>query len=171
VGALAGSTSITNQYASLDVLHDGSTTTPPGPPGMSSPSGLPGLESDEGDPGPPALPITIRFTKPITQVGAYFLMGSPNDALTLEARRANNTIIGTTVVQPVDMPLRPGPFNYNEGFIGIIASEPIASARFVPGQFAFVIDDLYFGIPEPTAGTLIMFVLVTPAARRSARRR
>ena len=37
VGTLPGGTSITNQYSSLGVIHDGSTTTPPGPPGMSMP--------------------------------------------------------------------------------------------------------------------------------------
>src|SRR5687767_9612823 len=58
VGLLSGNTSITNQYSSLGVVHDGSTTTPPGPPGMSSPSGLPGLESNAGDPDP-FLPVTI----------------------------------------------------------------------------------------------------------------
>ena len=75
IGLLPGSTSITNQYSSLGVVHDGSTTTPPGPPGMSSPSGLPGLESYADDPDP-FLPITITFTQPYSQVGAYFLMGN-----------------------------------------------------------------------------------------------
>lgn len=36
VGVLPGGTSVTNQYSALGVLHDGSTTTPPGPTGMSS---------------------------------------------------------------------------------------------------------------------------------------
>src|SRR5687768_14406780 len=109
VGLLSGSTSITNQYSSLGVVHDGSTTTPPGPPGMSSPSGLPGLESDVGDPDP-FLPVTITFTQPFRQVGAYFLMGQPTDSMTLTAFRANSTVIESTTIAPSAMPLRPGPF-------------------------------------------------------------
>ncbi len=148
VGLLAGGTSITNQYASLGVLHDGSTTTPPGPPGMSSPSGLPGLESNAGDPEP-FLPITITFTQPVQQVGVYFLMGGPTDSMTLTAFRANSTIIESATILPAAMPLRPGPFGFNEGFIGLIVSEPIASVRFSPSTVPFVIDDLHFGVPEP----------------------
>ena len=149
VGLLPGSTSITNQYSSLGVLHDGSTTTPPGPPGMSSPSGLPGLESEAGDPDA-SLPITITFTQPFQQIGAYFLMGGSADSITLTAFRANSTIIESTTVVPAAMPLRPGPFEYNEGFVGLIVNEPIASIRFSPSTLPFVIDDLHFSVPEPS---------------------
>jgi hypothetical protein len=154
VGLLPGSTSVTIQYSSLGVLHDGSTTTPPGPPGMSSPSGLPGLESNAGDPDP-FLPITITFTMPFRQVGAYFLMGGSTDSMTLTALRANNTVIESTTVVPAAMLLRPGPFGFNEDFIGLIVSEPIASIRFSPNTVPFVIDDLHFNVPEPSALTLI----------------
>ena len=125
VGLLPGSTSITNQYSSLGVVHDGSTTTPPGPAGMSSLSGLPGLESNADDPDP-FLPVTITFTQPFRQIGAYFLMGQPTDSMTLTAFRANSTVIESTTIAPSAMPLRPGPFGYNEGFIGLVVKEPSA---------------------------------------------
>ena len=160
VGLLPGSSSITNQYASLGVLHDGSTTTPPGPGGISSLSGLPGLESSTGDPDPD-LPVSIQFTVPVNQVGAYFLMGWQGDSFTLEAFRANNSVIQTVTIAPVDMLLRPGPFGYNEGFIGLIAGEPIASVRFSPSTLPFVIDDLHFGVPEPTSIALCGLLAVT----------
>lgn len=151
VGVLPGGTSITNQYASLGVLHDGSTTTPPGPPGMSSMSGLPGLESNAGDPDP-NLPITVTFTTLVTQVGAYFLMGSPVDSITLDLFRADSSLIESQVILPGAM--TPGPFGFNEGFIGIIANEAVASARFSPVNSPFVIDDLHFGAAVPEPGTL-----------------
>jgi hypothetical protein len=154
VGLLPGSTSITNQYSSLGVVHDGSTTTPPGPNGISSPSGLPGLESNAGDPDP-SLPINITFTKPFRQIGAYFLMGGSTDSMTLSALRANNTLIESTTIAPAAMPLRPGPFGFNEGFIGLIASEPIASVRFSPSTLPFVIDDLHFNVPESSTVSFV----------------
>jgi hypothetical protein len=168
VGVLPGSTSITSQYSSLGVVHDGSTTTPPGPPGMSSPSGLPGLESNVGDPDP-FLPITITFTQPYRQVGAYFLMGQPTDSMTLTAFRANSTVIESTTIAPAAMPLRPGPFGFNEGFIGLIVNEPIASIRFTPSTLPFVIDDLHFNVPEPSAIGLAMFGILAITFRRHAR--
>jgi len=149
VGLIPNGTSITNQYSTLGVLHDGSTTTPPGPPGMSSSSGLPGLESNAGDPDP-FLPITITFTQPFQQVGAYYLMGSSTDSITLTAFRANSTVIESTTVIPAAMPLRPGPYGFNEGFVGLIVNEPIASIRFSPSTTPFVIDDLRFNVPEPS---------------------
>jgi hypothetical protein len=164
VGVLPGSTSITNQYSSLGVVHDGSTTTPPGPPGMSSLSGLPGLESNAGDPDP-FLPITITFTQPYRQVGAYFLMGQPTDSMTLTAFRANSTVIESTTIAPAAMPLRPGPFGFNEGFIGLIVNEPIASIRFSPSTLPFVIDDLHFNVPEPSTIALAALVVAILFAR------
>jgi hypothetical protein len=151
VGIIPNSTSITNQYSSLGVIHDGSTTTPPGPPGISSQSGLPGLESNVGDLDP-NLPITIAFTKPFNQVGAYFLMGGSTDSITLTAFRTNSTVIESAIIAPAAMPLRPGPFGFNEGFVGLIVNEPIASIRFTPSTVPFVIDDLHFSfVPEPSA--------------------
>src|SRR5262245_5124473 len=115
IGLLPNSTSITNQYASLGVLHDGSTTTPPGPPGMSSPSGLPGLESNVGDPDP-NLPITITFTRPYQQVGAYFLMAGANDSMTLTAFRANSTVIDSATILPA---AKTRSFRFQRGLCGI----------------------------------------------------
>ena len=166
VGVIPGSTSVVNQYSSLGVIHDGSTTTPPGPPGMSSNSGLPGLESEAGDPDP-NLPITITFTTPVTQVGAFYLMGNPSDSISLQARRADNSVIESATVIPANMPLQPGPFNFNEGFLGLIVSEPIAAVTFSPATSVFVIDDLHFGIPEPsTLGLAGLSLLGLIGARR-----
>ena len=132
---------------------------------MSSPSGLPGLESNVGDPDP-FLPITITFTQPFRQVGAYFLMGQPTDSMTLTAFRANSTVIESTTIAPAAMPLRPGPFGFNEGFIGLIVNEPIASIRFSPSTLPFVIDDLHFNVPEPSAIALAVRVVSILFARR-----
>jgi hypothetical protein len=173
VGLLPGGTSITNQYSSLGIVHDGSTTTPPGPSGMSSPSGLPGLESDAGDPDP-FLPITITFTQPFTQVGAYFLMGGPGNSITLTALRANSTVIESVTIAPAAMPLRPGPFGFNEGFVGLIVNEPISSIRFSPSTLPFVIDDLHFNVPEPSALALVglaSFTQLMTIRRASAKRK
>jgi hypothetical protein len=148
-GLLPDGASITDQYSLWGVSHDGSTTTPPGPPGMSSPSGLPGLESFAGD-ADASLPITISFATPVRQVGAYYLMSLRSDSITLTAFRANSTIIESISVTPAEMPMRPGPFNYNEGFIGLIVNEPIAAIRFSPSTSPFVIDDVHFAIPEPS---------------------
>jgi hypothetical protein len=161
VGVLPGSTSITNQYSAWGVLHDGSTTTPPGPPGISSLSGLPGLESYVGDLDQ-SLPITITFSKPFRQVGAYFLMGSANDSITLTALRADSSVIESTTIAPAAMPLRPGPFGFNEGFVGLIVNEPIASIRFSPRTLPFVIDDLHFNVPEPAPIILVGVALCAP---------
>jgi len=175
VGVLPGSTSITNQYAAVGALHDGSTTTPPGPPGMSSASGLPGLESNAGDPNPD-LPITVNFTVPVNQIGVFYLMGGSDNSITMEVLRADNTIIDSVTVLPADMPLQPGPFSFNEGFLGLIVGERISAVTFAPGNpsssgaFPFVIDDLYFGVPEPSALGLIglaAFGLAVVRRRRS----
>jgi hypothetical protein len=173
VGLLPGGTSITNQYASLGVIHDGSTTTPPGPPGMSSLSGLPGLESNAGDPDP-NLPITILFTQPITQVGAFYLMGFSQDSITLTANRADNSVIESFTILPSKMPLRPGPFGFNEGFLGLIVNESIHSVTFAPSTAPFVIDDLHINqpIPEPSIGALVGgFALGLCAFARNSMRR
>jgi len=154
VGTIAGGTSIINQYAALGVIHDGSTTTPPGPGGMSSFSGLPGLESPAGDPDP-NLPITVTFTVPVTQIGAFYLMGSSSDSITISAFRADTSLIESHLILPANMQLTPGTFGFNEGFIGVILGESAASVIFAPSSSAFVIDDLHFGgtvvIPEPSS--------------------
>jgi hypothetical protein len=180
VGVLPGGTSITNQYAAIGVMHDGSTTIGgfpgDGPPGISSPSGLTALESPVGD-ADPNLPISISFTTAVTEFGAYFLMGSRTDSIVLEARRADNTIIETQTILPGGMTF--GPFGFNEGFIGMIVGEPVASARFVPSTAAFVIDDLHFGasaagaVPEPATFVVWSMIGVSSAGvcvwRRSKR--
>jgi hypothetical protein len=175
VGNLPGGTSITTQYATLGVLHDGSTTTPPGPPGMSSDSGLPGLESPVGDPDP-FLPISMSFTVPVTQVGAYYLMGVPTDSITITAFRLDNTVIETATVLPASMPLRPGPFGFNEGFLGLITTENIAKVTFTPTTNAFVVDDFRFAgaapIPEPATigfGLLVLGVCCSSRVRPTGR--
>ena len=66
---------------------------------------------------------------------------------------AENDLIETVVVLPDDMPLRPGPFGFNEGFVGIVTDTAIASARFDAETLAFVIDDLHV-VPEPASGAL-----------------
>lgn len=177
-GPIAGGTSITTQYSSLGVIHDGSTTTPPGPPGISSASGLPGLESNAGDPDP-FLPITVSFMVPVNQVGAYFLMGSAGDSITLTAFRTDTTVIDTFTIAPGAMPLTPGPFGFNEGFIGLILPETAASVVFAPSTTtsAFVIDDLHFGnlsnrVPETGSSlALLGFAFMGLAGYRRILRR
>jgi hypothetical protein len=179
VGLLPGSTSISDQYTALGVLHDGSTTTPFGPPGISSWSGLPGLESPVGDPDPD-VPITITFTVPVRQVGAFYLMSASTDSIMLTLFRADSSVIESATIEPADMPLTPGPYRFNEGFLGIIAAETIASATFSPipatGSVgnAFVIDDLQFGdeapIPEPSAALAFCAGLLVVGARLRGRR-
>lgn len=157
-GPLPGGTSITTQYGAIGVFHDGSTTTPPGPSGMSSPSGLPGLESPVFDPDP-FLPITISFTVPVNQVGAFYLMGSPTDSITVKAFRPDSSIIESITIPHTSMPLHPGPHGFNEGFVGLITSELIASVEFAPSSSAFVIDDLHFGV-EAVPSTTLTFTLL-----------
>lgn len=176
VGPVAPSTSVTVQYASIGVIHDGSTTTPPGPSGMSSISHLPGLESPAGDPVGNPIPITITFTVPVTEVGAFYLMGFSSASITLTARRLDSSIIESVTIAPGSMPLTPGPFGFNEGFVGLITSENIASVVFSPSPLsAFVIDDLHFGasasVPD-AGGTLLLaglgFLAVLGLKRRFA---
>lgn len=165
-GLLADGVSMTNQYSAWGIGHDGSTTTPPGPAGMSSLSGLPGLESSAGDPDS-SLPITLTFSRTVTQVGAYYLMGSRTSSITLTAFRANNTTIESVTVAPAEMSERPGPFGFNEGFIGLIVSEPIASVRFSPTSQPFVIDDVHVNVPEPSTLALLGTSIFCMAGRRS----
>jgi hypothetical protein len=162
VGAIAPGTSVIAQYSTLGVLHDGSTTTPPGPAGMSSFSGLPALESPVGDPDA-SIPITVTFTTPVTEFGAFFILSSNLAAISLEARRADNSVIETQTILPGSMTL--GPFGFNEGFIGLILGEPAAFATFspvLPGALsALAIDDLHFGaadVPEPA--TLLVWSVI-----------
>jgi hypothetical protein len=60
-------------------------------------------------------------------------------------------------VLPADMPLHPGPWGFNEGFVGLAVSEPIAALTFTPNSVAFVIDDLHIGVPEPSTFALLAF--------------
>ena len=62
--------------------------------------------------------------------------------------------------------LQPGPFGFNEGFIGLMVNEPIASIRFSPRTLPFVIDDLHFKVPEPSAIALAVLVVSILFARR-----
>jgi hypothetical protein len=163
VGAIAPGTSVIAQYSTLGVLHDGSTTTPPGPGGMSSFSGLPALESPSGDPDA-LIPITVTFTTPLTEFGAFFILSTPGAGISLEARRADNSVIEIQTIAAGS--LTPGPFGFNEGFIGLILGEPAAFATFspvLPGALsALAIDDLHFGgpgdVPEPA--TLVVWSMI-----------
>ena len=177
-GLIAPGDSVVNQYASLGVHHDGHTTTPPGPSGMSSLSGLPGLEAGSGDlPGRfleiasgdlPAPFLEITFDIPVTGVGAFYLMGGATDPIILSVFDAENVLIETVVVLPDDMPMRPGPFDFNEGFVGILTDTAIASARFNADDLAFVIDDLHV-VPEPATATLAVLGTLAFLFRRNRR--
>ena len=172
-GLIAPGDSVVNQYASLGVLHDGHTTTPPGPSGMSSLSGLPGLEAGSGDLPDPDFPapfLEITFDIPVTGVGAFYLMGGATDPIILSVFDAENNLIETVVVLPDDMPMRPGPFDFNEGFVGILTDTAIAWARFDADDLAFVIDDLHV-VPEPATATLAVLGALALLFRRNHRMR
>lgn len=172
-GLIAPGDPVVNQYASLGVLHDGHTTTPPGPSGMSSLSGLPGLEAGSGDLPDPDFPdpfLEFAFDIPVTGVGAFYLMGGAGDPIILSVFDAENVLIETVVVLPDDMPMRPGPFGFNEGFVGILTDTAIASARFDAGDLAFVIDDLHV-VPEPATATLAVLGALALLFRRNRRMR
>ena len=149
VGIIPEGNPVTDQYAGWGVHHDGHTTTPPGPPGMSSLSGLPGLEA--GAVGIPALTLRIGFTAPVTEVGAFYLMGGTENAITLNTYDGDEQLIESVTVLPADMPLSPGPYGFNEGFVALVTDSPIAAVAFASADTTFVIDDLHFGIPEPTS--------------------
>ena len=141
---------MTAQYSLLGILFDGHTVTPPGPAGMTSLSGLPGLEAATEI---PALGSGIRmnFTVPVRAVGAFYLMGNPSDPITLRAFGIDNNLLQAITLLPADMTLRPSPFGYNEGFIGISQNSLIAYATFNSGGSPYVIDDLHFSpVPEPS---------------------
>ena len=170
-GLIAPGDSVVNQYASLGVLHDGHTTTPPGPSGMSSLSGLPGLEAGSGDLPDPDFPapfLEITFDIPVTGVGAFYLMGAPTDSIILSVFDADHGLIETIVVLPDEMHMAPGPFGFNEGFVGILTDTAIASARFDAETLAFVIDDLHV-VPEPATGALAVLGGLAVFFRRNRR--
>ena len=147
VGIIPEGHPVTDQYAGWGVHHDGHTTTPPGPPGMSSLSGLPGLEA--GAVGIPPLTLRVGFTVPVTEVGAFYLMGGPENAITLSAYDDGAELIELVTVLPADM--LPGPYGFNEGFVGLVTDSPIAAVTFAGTDTTFVVDDLHFGIPEPVS--------------------
>ena len=156
---------VVDQYAALGVRHDGHTTSPPGPDGMSSPSGLPALEAGSGD--LPGRFLEIEFDVPVFGVGAFYLMGGHADPITLTVLDEGNSLIESIVVQPFDMPLVPGPFGFNEGFVGLLTEVPIRSARFEASTLAFAVDDLHVVIPEPaTVALLALGGLAGIVARR-----
>ena len=165
-GPIAPGDPVINQYASLGVRHDGHTTTPPGPSDMSSFSGLPGLEAGSGD--VPGRFLEITFGIPVTGVGAFYLMGASTDPITLSVFDAENDLIETIVVLPGEMPMRPGPSGFNEGFVGILTDTTIALARFDAETLAFVIDDLHV-VPEPATGTLAVLGALAFLFRRNRR--
>jgi len=165
-GSIAPGDPVVNQYASLGIHHDGHTTTPPGPPGMSSLSGLPGLEAGSGD--LPGHFLEITFDIPVTGVGAFYLMGASTDSIILSVFDADHELIETIVVLPDEMPMAPGPFGFNEGFVGILTDTAIASARFDADTLAFVIDDLHV-VPEPATGALAVLGGLAVFFRRNRR--
>ncbi|MBU0719409.1 MAG: PEP-CTERM sorting domain-containing protein [Planctomycetes bacterium] len=157
VGVIPPGNPVIDQYLSLGVVHDGHTTTPPGPPGMSSLSGLPALEAGAVGVAVPPRVIEISFATPISEVGAFYLMGGATNSMTLSALASDGSVIESVTVLAEEMPLAPGPYGFNEGFVGLITQEPIAAARFESVDLTFVIDDLHFGIPEPA--TILLLAL------------
>ncbi len=159
VGILGPTTPVTNQYALLGILHSGQTTTPPGPLGMTSLSGLPALEAGTDD---GAAQVRVDFTILVDQVGAFFAMAAPEDSMSIVAYRLDDSIIEQFIMSPAAMPRVPGPFDFNEGFIGLNTDEYIAYVIFGPAgprNLAIVIDDLHVGaspIPEPATLSLLV---------------
>ena len=170
-GVLSAGVALTTQYSPLGALFDGHTITPPGPPGMSSLSGLPGLEA--GSEGAPlGTLLRVDFTVPVREVGAFYLMGSPNNSITLQAFGANDALLQAVTILPADMTLHPGPFGYNEGFIGLEQNQLISYITFNSSGLPYAIDDLHFSpVPEPSALALAgAGALLAWMARRHFRR-
>ena len=151
-GLPAGSV-VTDQYASLGVLHDGHSTTPPGPPGIGSFSGLPALDA-RTDYHLPNQTLNIEFPDGVTDVGAFYLMGHSSNAITLSVFDREEELVESVTVPPEQM--RPGDYGFNEGFVGLITDDPFTIARFRADNTTFVIDDLHF-TPEPA--TLLLLAL------------
>jgi|GEM_PF-3159662 len=152
-GAIAPGEAVLDQYAALGVRHDGHTTTPPGPPGISSLSGLPALEAGSGD--LPGRFLDIEFDVDVFGIGAFYLMGGDRDSIILSVFDHAQGLLETVTLMPQDMAMTPGPFGFNEGFVGIVSDVPIRSARFEAQQLAFVVDDLHVVIPEPATIFLV----------------
>jgi hypothetical protein len=66
------------------------------------------------------------------------------------------TLVEEVKVFPDEMPYQPGPYGFNEGFIGLATDVPFTTARFQADNTTFVIDDLHF-TPEPA--TLLLLAL------------
>lgn len=168
-GPIGPGAPVIGQYGPLGVIHDGATTAPPGPPGISSISGAPGgvgmLELGSGEP-----PFTIiDFTVPVDAVGAFVLMGSPVVSVSITAFAGlggTGAVLESFTLAPGAM-LSPGPFGFNEGFLGLMGLPPIGSVMFasvapgggLPGTGGvFVIDDLHVNVtmvPEPASLALV----------------
>ena len=155
VGVIPPDSVMTDQYAPWGVRHDGHTTTPPGPPGISSYSGLPALDAGT-EHQLPILTIDITFPDGVTEVGAFYLMGHPGNAIKLSVFDEAMNLIEAVKVLPEEMPYQPGPYDFNEGFVGLATDVPFTTARFQADNTTFVIDDLHF-TPEPA--TLLLLAL------------
>lgn len=163
-GAITPGEAVLDQYAAWGVWHDGHTTTPPGPLGMSSLSGLPGLEVESR--GVVGRFLEIDFDVDVFGLGAFYLMGGHRDSITLSVFDQTRGLLETVTLLPQEMAMTPGPFGSNEGFVGIVSEVPIRSARFEAPQLAFVVDDLHVVVPEPATIYLLAVGTAAVAARR-----
>ena len=154
-GVIPPDSAVTDQYLPWGVRHDGHTTTPPGPPGISSYSGLPALDAGT-EHHLPILTLDITFPDGVTEVGAFYLMGHPGNAIKLSVFDEALNLIEAVKVLPEEMPYQPGPYGFNEGFVGLATDVPFTTARFQADNTTFVIDDLHF-TPEPA--TLLLLAL------------
>jgi hypothetical protein len=173
-GPIAPGSAVTNQYAAVGVVHNGHTTTPPGPAGISSGSGLPALEIGNG--GPANVICRMDFSVPVRAVGAYYLMVSDTDSIRVSAFTAANTLIESQTVTAAQMPMHPGPFGFNEGFMGMITDqaihhlifESVAAGGGIGNLYA--IDDFHFSpLPAPSAALPLAFGAALLVRRRRER--